>query len=167
MGISKRLKTIAELVTAGNTAADIGTDHGYVPIYLLQKNISPFVYACDMSAGALSKAEEKMYRYSFEDRMQVRCADGLSAIEPGEADTIIISGMGGILMTKILGDSPDVTHSAKELVLSPHRDAELVRRFIAENDFEIIHEEKIIDKKKEYIIFKAVNLKEKQKFCVF
>ncbi|MBR2696473.1 MAG: SAM-dependent methyltransferase [Parasporobacterium sp.] len=167
MGISARLRTIAELVTPGFRAADIGTDHGYVPIYLLRKEISPFVIAADLSPGSLEKARENAERAGFliEDRKDTetkicengivcRLSDGLSEFIPGEVDSIILSGMGGILMNRILRDGADVVQSAKELILSPHRDVDLIRAYAEENGFEILEDLKLLDKKKQYAILK-------------
>ena len=161
MGISKRLKLIAELVTKGNVAADIGTDHGYVPIYLLREKISPRAIAVDVSKGSLEKAREnaEFFHLTIQDgTIDLRLGDGLSVLQPGEADTIIISGMGGILMTNILEAHKEVSLSAKELILSPHRDADLVRGFLNDYGFEIVFDEVITDKKKSYSIIKGVKI---------
>ena len=156
MGISKRLKTIADLVTPGLTVADIGTDHGFVPVYLVRNNISPFVFAADVSKGSLEKARENVTYFHLEDRIECRLSDGFSAFSPGEAECAVISGMGGILIAKILSASPLVTDFLKEVILSPHRDAELVRECVFEAGFKIITDMEIEDKKKKYVIIKAV-----------
>ena len=154
MSISKRLKTIAEMVTPGFRAADIGTDHGYVPIYLLQSGRSPSVIAADLSPGSLEKAREKSLRYGLQEQMDCRLSDGLSEILPGETDAIIISGMGGILMDRILRNGIEVVKSSKELILSPHRDVPLIRVFAEEFGFTIAEEIELLDKKKKYTILK-------------
>ena len=206
MAISVRLKTIAELVTPGYRAADIGTDHGYVPIYLLRNDISPYVIAADLSPGSLEKARVNARRARFlidsnlsqsqkmsqkvgllkvsnpapmqETSQEVgflkdsnpshgsektapygiecRLSDGLSAFKPGEVDSIIIAGMGGILMDRILRNGIEVVKSAKELILSPHRDAPLLREFSNEFGFTIVSDIQIEDKKKTYTILKIV-----------
>ena len=157
MSLSHRLKVIAELVTAGNTAADIGTDHGYVPVYLLRSGISPQVIASDISEGSLSKARKNAVRFHLEDKMECRISDGLKAYVPGEADTCIISGMGGILITDILTSSEDAARSFKEFILSPQRNPELVRECLAELGFKIVYDEVLEEKGKKYVIIKAVN----------
>ena len=156
MGISNRLKQIADLVTPGNRAADIGTDHGYVPAYLIKEHICPKVLAMDMSRGSLDKAVELSQRLGISDVMECRLSDGFEKLAPGEVDTVIISGMGGILMTNIMSAHSQVLGSLKELILSPHRDADLVRSFITENGFSIVEDKVIIDKKKQYVVLKAV-----------
>jgi len=157
MSISARLKFIADMVTAGYTACDVGTDHGFVPAYLLRENICPRVIALDVSEGSLAKAIELSARLGLTDRMDCRISDGFENLKPGEAECVIISGMGGILMTRIMQDHPEVLRSVREVVLSPHRDEELVRDFLAENGFEIIALEHITDKKHIYPVIKAVN----------
>ncbi|MGI6071927.1 MAG: class I SAM-dependent methyltransferase [Lachnospiraceae bacterium] len=151
------MKQIADLVSPGNIVADIGTDHGHVPIYLLQNNICPKVYAMDLSRNSLNKAIKSAGRFGLTGRMECRLSDGLEKLSPGEARTIIISGMGGILMTRILSARPDVVSGVEELILSPHRDAALVREFLENNNFRIIFDDVIRDKKKEYVILKAIN----------
>ena len=157
MAISKRLKEIANLITPGYTVADIGTDHGYVPIYLLKNNISPKTFAMDMSKGSLEKAIESAERLGLSDVMECRLSDGFDKLAPYEADAAIISGMGGMLMNRILTDGIEVVRTLKEVVLSPHRDAPVIRDFLNNNGFEIIVDEVFEDKGKCYIIIKAVN----------
>lgn len=154
MGISKRLETIADLVTPGYRASDIGTDHGYVPIYLLRNHICDHVIAADISRGSLEKAIQNVERAGLSDQIECRLSDGLSSIRPGETDSIIISGMGGILMDRILRAHPEVVKEAKELVLSPHRNPELITSFAEEFGFAVVYHEVLLDKKKYYHIFK-------------
>ena len=155
MSISPRLKHIANLVTKGNIAADIGTDHGYVPVYLVREGISPFAFAMDLSPGSLAKAIELVKKTGLEGNIECRLSDGLDKLSPFEADTVIISGMGGLLMTRILSGNPETLSTVKELILSPHRDADLVRDFIEANKFYIVTDEIFEDKKRQYVIIKA------------
>ena len=156
MGISYRLKRVAQLVTPGYIAADIGTDHGYVPILLLREGIIPKAIGVDMSIGCIEKARENARRFGVSDRIDLRCCDGLSGLAPGEAQCIIICGMGGILMERILNEGKAVAAAAKEIILSPHRDHELPVSFLAENGFVIAADELIEDKKKKYHLIKLV-----------
>ena len=156
MSISNRLKIIAAMVTEGKTAADIGTDHGYVPVFLVKEGRVPSAIASDMSRGALNKAIENVQRAGLSDQIDCRLADGLSGISPGEVQSIIISGMGGILMHRILTEGIEVVKQADELILSPHRDRELIKDFLIQNDFEIAAEREFIDKKKNYVVFKGI-----------
>lgn len=155
MGISSRLKFIAEKVTPGNVAADIGTDHGYVPVYLVREGICPRALAMDMSAPSLEKARQNAERFGLSDKIECRVSDGFDKLKPGECDTVIISGMGGILITRILSQKPEVLDSLKEIILSPHRDADLVRSFLSDHGFIINFDEEISDKKKTYVVIRA------------
>ena len=159
MGISKRLKYIAQLVSPGNVVADIGTDHGFLPVFLLRQGVVTRSIAVDSSAGSIEKVKEISKRYGLEECLDIRQCDGLSGITPGEVHSIVIAGMGGILMTRILRDGINVVLDAKELILSPHRDADLVRQFIKENGFEITVDTVIEDKGKNYTVIKGIRKK--------
>lgn len=158
MSISYRLKQVAGKVTNGYRIADIGTDHGYVPVMLLREGIVPYAIAVDISKESLQKARENAARSGLEDKMDCRLGDGLSCVKPGEADSIIICGMGGILMRRILEEGKETALSARELILSPHRNPELIVEFLQKNDFRIISDVIIEDKKKQYRIIKGLNL---------
>ena len=97
-----RLKTVAGFVRRGSRAADIGTDHAYLPVYLIRNNISPFVIAGDLRTGPLENARRSVCELNLEDYIELRQSDGLDNIKPDEADDIIICGMGGNLITDIL-----------------------------------------------------------------
>ena len=157
MGLSYRLKQVAELVTEGYVTADIGTDHGYVPVYLLRNGKIPKAIAVDLSKGSLQKAKENAARAGLTDKIDLRLSDGLKSVEPGEAQCIIICGMGGILMRRILDEGIETVLKASELILSPHRNPELIYEFIENNGFYPAADLEIEDKKKKYRIIKAVN----------
>ena len=157
MSISFRLKYIAGLVGQGFTVADIGTDHGYVPVFLLREGVIPRAIAVDLSKGSLEKARELAEHAGLQEQMDCRLSDGLSEVKPGEAQCIIIAGMGGILMRRILDDGLETVLSAEELILSPHRNPELILEFLEEHSFRIVSDEIITDKKKQYRVIKAVH----------
>lgn len=156
MSISYRLKYIAGLVSPGYTIADIGTDHGYVPVFLLREKKIPYAIAVDLSKGSLEKAKELAQLAGLQEQMDCRLSDGLKDVKPGEAQCIIISGMGGILMRRILEDGLETVLSARELILSPHRNPELILEFLQEHQFELVCDEIITDKKKNYRILKGI-----------
>lgn len=156
MSISKRLRYIAGLVTPGYTAADIGTDHGYVPVFLLREHIVPKAIAVDVSEGSLQKAIQLAQKAGLKEQMECRLSDGLRGVNPGEAECIIISGMGGILMRRILDEGLETALSARELILSPHRDPELITEFLMDHGFQIVHDEIIIDRKRSYRVIKGI-----------
>lgn len=157
MNLSKRLTAVASLVTRGNIVADIGTDHGYIPIYLAQKGYTDMAFAMDVNEGPLQRAVENIARYNVSDKVVTRLSDGLNGLAPGEADSIVIAGMGGLLTIRILTDGENVAHSAKELILSPHSDVNLVRTFLSENGYEIQEELIVCEDDKFYFILKVTN----------
>jgi len=133
--LTPRLKTIANLVTPGNRVADIGTDHGYISIYLVLNKISNFVVASDVNEGPIKSAMNNIVKYNCNDRIVTRLGSGLETIEPWEVDTAIIAGMGGILIKDLLEAKPEVTNSIKEFVLQPMQAQNLLRRYLVNNGF--------------------------------
>ncbi len=155
MRLSKRLRTIAELVTVGNRLADVGTDHGFIPIWLLEEKRIPGAIAMDINIGPLERARAHVKEAGLEDRIELRQSDGLDALQPGEADTILIAGMGGPLMIEILKRGDVVAKRASELLLSPHSDWAMVRRYLAESGFCISGEEMLKEDGKFYLILQV------------
>ena len=124
MRISKRLEALYEAVNPGESVADIGTDHGYVPILLLQNGISEKVILSDISTGSLAKAEENFRQMGIEiPETCFRIGDGLSSIEPGEVDALIIGGLGGRTIRQILADDPEKTATYRKLILQPRNNS--------------------------------------------
>ena len=93
--LSKRMKAVASMVTPGNILADIGTDHGYVPIALVQRERIPKAIAMDINKGPLQRAKDNIVLYHMEEYIETRLSDGVEALLEGEVDTILIAGMGG------------------------------------------------------------------------
>lgn len=156
MRLSRRLGRVAENVESGGIVADIGCDHGFTSIYLVQRGQVRGAIALDVNAGPLARATEHVGQYGLEDRIQVRLSDGMEVLSPGEVDTILISGLGGALMERILEQGKDVVREAEELVLSPQSEIFLVRRKVHELGFAIVHEEMVEDQRKYYVIIRAV-----------
>lgn len=153
--ISNRLKRVADMVQCP-IVADIGTDHGYVPVYLHKMKRITKAFACDINDGSLQKARDNTKLYGAEGIIESRLGDGLTPIKPYEAESAVISGMGGMLMIRILEDSIDVTRSLKELVLSPQRDIDKVRRFLHTIGFQIEREEMLMEDRKAYVIMRCI-----------
>jgi tRNA (adenine22-N1)-methyltransferase len=139
--LSNRLQAVAKHIPPGLRVADIGTDHGYLPVYLAVNDLSPHIIATDRGKGPLASAEQLVSLLSLENKVSTRLGDGLSALEPGEADVICIAGMGGMAIKEIIGNGMAVAKSAKRLVLQPQRNVSAVRRFLAESGFKIIAED--------------------------
>lgn len=155
--LSKRLSAVADMITKGSSVADVGTDHGYIPIYLALNNLCPYALATDINEGPLERARANILAYGVEDKVGTRLCGGLEGLEKGETDSIVIAGMGGLLIISILEASPEKAHAAKELVLSPHSDADLVRAFLYRNSFIITDESIVKEDGKFYFVIRAEN----------
>lgn len=155
MKLSKRLLTIASLVQKNSIVADIGTDHGYVPGYLIENKISKKVIGADISKGSLEKIKDYVKEIGFEQQIEIRLGDGLKVIKPYEVDTVIIAGMGGVLIKEILDYDKEVTNSITNFILQPMIGAKELRMYLMDNDFEIIKEELVKEENKYYEIIHA------------
>lgn len=160
MKLSDRLQAVASFVTPGLRVADIGTDHGYIPIYLTEQGIIPYAIAMDINKGPILRAQENIKENGLEKLIETRLSNGFDKLEPGEADCAVIAGMGGELIKKILDNGRNVTYELKELVLSPHSEVWLVRKYLHNNDFKIIDEKMIVDEGKFYTIMKVIKGKD-------
>jgi len=150
--LSKRLHTIASFAEPGCRAADIGTDHAYIPIDLIQREIAEHVIAMDVRRGPLIRARDHIARYRLKDRIETRLSDGLSKLHSGEADTVIIAGMGGELMLRILAEGCHVWESVKQWILSPQSEIEEFRRGLEELGFSIGKETMLCEEGKYYTV---------------
>lgn len=156
MILSPRLKAIANLVPRCRSAADIGTDHGYVPLHLVKTGKIEYAIAADISPGSLNKAEELIHQHRMEDCMEARLGSGLSVLKPGEADTIIIAGMGGLLICDILEQGKAVAEKASTLILQPMVAQEELRRWLVSNNYCIVEEDLVREDNRIYEIIVAV-----------
>lgn len=165
MKLSRRLETIASFVTPGNSLADIGTDHGYIPVSLAQNGTVPRALAMDLRNGPLLRAQAHIREAGVGRLVETRLSDGMLALRPGEADTVIIAGLGGELLIRILADGESVKDDAgntlrasvKEFVLSPHTEWGAVRKYLRTHGYRLIRETVIFDEGKYYTVMKAVN----------
>jgi len=153
--LSKRLLTVANMVTKGNVVADIGTDHGYLPIYLVQNNISENVIAMDVNKGPLNKASINIRQLHLEDKIDIRLSDGLDSLEKDEANTVTVCGMGGKLIAKILESGRNKISPDSELILSPQSEIQQFREYLLKNGYRIVKEDMLLEDGKFYIIIKC------------
>lgn len=137
--------------------ADIGTDHGYVPIALALEDPDLQALALDVRPGPLKRAKEHIARYGLEDRIETRLCDGASALRPGEADVVVIAGMGGELILHILEGGRHLWSSVERWILSPQSEAAKVRRYLKSRDFTITREDLVEEDGKYYPIIEAVH----------
>lgn len=154
MELSLRLRTICNMIDSCKTIADIGTDHGYIPIYLIKNKICEFAIACDINKGPLEKAKENIKLENLEDNISLRLGSGFDVITPGEANVAIIAGMGGHLIKDLIESGMEVFKSLDYLILQPVQNPDVLRKYIYDNGFEIIKEELCIDEKIFYEIIK-------------
>ncbi len=154
--LSARMQAAADMVTWGNRVADVGCDHGYVSIYLVQSGRAGSALAMDIHEEPLRRAREHVEEAGLLPYIELRRSDGLLAFEKGEADTLICAGMGGRLMQKILERETDKTFSFQELILQPQSEIPDFRRFIVKMGYSIIDEDMILEEGKFYPVMKAV-----------
>lgn len=156
MKLSKRLQCVVGCVQSGGVVADIGCDHGFTAIELVKSGRASGAVAMDIKEGPLSRAREHIGQHGLTGKIACRLSDGASALTAGEADTILISGMGGALICRILRDSIPVISAAEELVLSPQSEIHLVRRELHNLGFRIAAERMVFDMGKYYVVIRAV-----------
>lgn len=148
--LAPRLQVIADYITGGRVA-DIGTDHAYLPIYLIKTNKASHVLACDVRQKPLDNAANNV-RKSKTPNIELRLCDGLSGVNPNEVDTVVIAGMGGEVISGILERCPWIKNDRYQLLLQPMTSADALRRFLCENGFEIADETATEDNGKLYTI---------------
>lgn len=147
--LSQRLKTIANYIQVGAKVADIGSDHAYLPIYLLQSGKASFAIAGEVNVGPYKSARDKVQSTGLSHKINVRLGDGLSVLSPEEVDTICIAGMGGTLICKILENGLDLLSTVSYLVLQPNVAEKNVREWLCLHGWElkgesILEEDEII-----------------------
>ncbi len=150
--LSQRMRAVADMVRPGSRVCDIGCDHAFVSIYLVANGIADRVIASDVRTGPCAIARDNISRWRLSDKIDLRLGDGLSTVKPGEADAIVIAGMGGILITDILEAGKNVVEKARQLVLQPQSELEHVRRYIYDNGWTISEENMLIDAGKYYVV---------------
>lgn len=151
--ITPRLKCIIDHVKK-TRIADIGTDHAYIPIYLIENNIAEHIIASDIRQGPVGIAKSNIEKHNLSDKIEVRLGSGLSVLNTGEADEIIIAGMGGQLIGDILKDNIEIAKTCS-LVLQPMNDQYKLRKFLIENGFKITDEDIAVEGFKVYNIINA------------
>lgn len=155
MKLSKRLEGIGNYVEENSIVADIGSDHGYIPLYLIKNQIAKKVIAGDISKNSLEKAADKVKEEGLEDLIDIRLGDGLDIILPFEVDSVILAGMGGLLIRDILDKDREKTSSISHFILQPNIAAGELRRYLYENSFEILAEDLVKEDNKFYEIIHA------------
>lgn len=136
---TRRLQMILKHVDA-KRIADIGTDHGYIPVELARRSVE-YIIATDVRRGPLEAARRRIEHAGADKKIELRQGDGLSPLAEGECDNIIIAGMGGELICKILAEGENVARSADRLILQPMNSQDMLRSFLSENGYAIMFED--------------------------
>lgn len=144
------------MVTPGKRLADVGTDHGYIPIFLVGRGISPSAVAMDINQGPLSRAGEHIRKFGLEDRIKIRLSDGLKNLKSEEADSMIAAGMGGGLIIRILSESQKTAESLDELILQPQSEIAKVRRYLIDAGYRIEAEDMVLEEGKFYPMMRVI-----------
>ncbi len=143
------------MVRAGSVAADIGTDHAYLPAWLVLNGVSPTALACDVRKGPLDNARKTVEHYGIEDKITLRLSDGFDKISPDEAQDYIMCGMGGTLMEELVSRTEWLKDPTKRIIVQPQSHGEDIRRFFIRNGFKILFEDACTDSGKLYCAMAA------------
>lgn len=134
--MTPRLLEICGLVK-GKRIADVGTDHAYIPIYLMQTGVIDSAIAMDINVGPLTRAKENINKFLMQDKISTRLSDGLRELNSGEVDEVVIAGMGGILICDILEAGKRLWDDDIKFILQPMTAAEDLRKYLVQNGFVI------------------------------
>ncbi|NLM44739.1 MAG: SAM-dependent methyltransferase [Clostridiales bacterium] len=152
LDLTPRLKTIAQSIKRCNTVVDIGSDHAYLPIYLIRTGKAQTAIATDVNEGPAEIAMRRIKKFGLDELINVRIGNGLSVIDKDEADVIVIAGMGGILIKDILEAGIEIAKNARQIILQPMRDSRILIKWLIENSFEILRGEVVKEDNKFYEI---------------
>ena len=155
VALSGRLRMLADMVTPGSRLVDVGCDHGFLSIYLVQEGACPTVLAMDVREGPLAAAKRHVEAYGLGEYITLRLSDGLGAYRAGEAEALVCAGMGGRLMERILREGMDLAWGMREVILQPQSEIPQFRAFLREAGFGIVQEDAIREDGKYYFAMKA------------
>ena len=148
--LSKRMQSVADMIQPCDAVGDIGCDHAFVSIYLVEQHRAKRVIASDVRRGPITIAKRNIEAMNLSDQIEIRMGDGLDTIVPGEVNAVVLAGMGGMLMIDILERGEEVVTRCDQLVLQPQSDIEKVRRYLAEKGYHLADEQMLIDAGKYY-----------------
>ncbi len=155
MSLGKRLQLIASMIRHGSRLADIGTDHALLPIWLINNNTCPFIIATDISTGSAARAKLAITQAGLEARISVRLGDGLLPLHPDEIDDIVIAGLGGEAISKIIDAAPWTRDDRYNFVLGPMSKPEELHKYLFTNGFSITDEQTCKHRSRIYLILTA------------
>lgn len=151
--LSSRLALAADFVTENAAVADIGTDHGSLPVFLVSSGKCPKAIASDLRKGPLASAKSNIKTAGLSNVIETRLSDGLKSIKKDEFDEAVMAGMGGILICEILENCP--YRESKAFILQPMSDPDILRRWLYKNGFEITRERAVCEGKRVYVVMRA------------
>lgn len=163
MKLTPRLLEIAKMVDKNSIVADIGTDHGYIPVYLIENKISKKVIACDINKAPLQSAIDYINNKKLQNKIDTRLGNGLSPLNENEVDTVIIAGMGGILIQNILEENKNIAKKAEKFILQPMVASSELRKYLYDNNYKITDEKLAREDNRYYEIIVAKKGQEKVK----
>ncbi len=155
MKLDNRLMAIADLVRKDKTFADIGTDHAYLPVYLVEKGIVNHAIAADLRVGPLDNAKETVVSHNLTDKIELRLSDGLDNFKENEVEEIAVAGMGGLLISEFINRTKWLKNRDVHLILQPMTHTEELRKALFDNGFVIDNEVVVKDGDKLYIVLSA------------
>ncbi len=158
MKLSKRLQVVASFIPDNSSLLDVGCDHALLDIFLMQTKKNIQIMASDINPNPLKIAKDNLLKYNFQNQITLKQMDGIKEI-PQNIDTIVIAGMGGILITNIL--QKEKLTNIKNIILAPNNDFFIVRKHLNKLGYQIIKEQLVIDNQKTYLILKYQKGKEK------
>ena len=153
--LSNRLVALAEMIDEGASVADIGTDHGFLPVFLAQTGAVQRIFASDISAASLERARQTAADYGVSDVITFFVGSGLVYVTPTQVDTIVIAGLGGESILRILKDAPWTLSRGMKLILQPQTKVDLLCRFLYDNGYAIRETKSVLDREKYYTIILA------------
>jgi len=154
--LSARLRAISELIDEGANVADIGTDHGLLPVYLVQTGLAGRIFASDISAASLDAARRSAAEYNVTDLITFLVAPGLDGISPALVDTVVIAGLGGETIMSMLKDAPWTKRCSISLILQPQSKIDLLSRFLYDCGYLVKQTRSVRDRDKNYTIIHAM-----------
>ncbi len=161
MSLSSRLDAVAVYIPPGSTVADIGTDHLQLPVYLINSGICRSVIASELNRLPYRQAENLAAFHRLTDKIQVRLGDGLKVLSPGEAQVVVIAGIGGDAILKMLSNSPEVLKTIQRLILQPMTGAGYLRLWLVQNGWRIGAETIVEEKGRLYCVIMAEHGRER------
>lgn len=155
MVLNKRLLVVSEMIVRGKSLADIGTDHAYLPIYLVQKGIVPFAVATDIAEGPYIRALREVKKAGLEDKIEVRKGDGLKVLARGEVCNIVVAGMGGETIASMLEEDWEKAASFEHFVFQPMSRPESLRYVLAGKGWPILDEKVVVENNRFFVMISS------------